>query len=244
MKKLLLIVTTFLLSLWVRADVTVTDQVLQKGLFLSSDCKVGKKKKVAAECLCKADIHYPAISGLENNSAQSQLNQKLKTTAESGKCEGKPIIVAEQTTQNSADSNFEVTFRSDSILAIAVQSYSYGSGAAHGLESVEGIIISKKMGQVLSVNDIFGGNIAQVNQSIYDQLKSRDDIFADDVEKLKGKFVLDNQCNSCTLLVAKEGVKVIFMAYAVAPFSSGMPEVIIPKEYIADAAIIESMDKK
>jgi hypothetical protein len=97
MKKLLLIaVATYSFTTMATADITVNDQILQKGLFRYTDCEGGRT--TPPECLCKADMHYPAIEGLANKSAQEEINKNFKTLAERNKyfqCEGKLTIDTE-----------------------------------------------------------------------------------------------------------------------------------------------------
>ncbi|MDD5274257.1 MAG: RsiV family protein [Methylovulum sp.] len=46
------------------------------------------------------------------------------------------------------------------------------------------------------------------------------------------------------MLLDKDGVKVQFSEYAVAPYSEGTPEVLIPNAYIASPVILKALGKR
>lgn len=210
----------------------VKEQILQKGLFLSLDCK----EKITPDCLCEADISYPIISGLGNETTQAVLNQNFKKVAEAEyKCEGKPTKITEDIGKNEVFLRYKVTFESPEILSILNYGYEFGAGAAHGNESAEGFIIDVETGKKLSAKDIFGENIDQVNQVIYEKLIPIG--FPDKIKERKGKFIEGDICNDCSLFLSKEGVKIVFTKYAVTPGVEGNPEVLIPKKYITYPAI-------
>jgi hypothetical protein len=176
----------------IHTNVTVKNQTFQKGLFRDTNCKVEKNKITPAECLCKANIHYPVIEGLTNKLAQEKINQAFKSLAERNKCEGVLTNVVERENQNSINQNYEITFQSDAILAIANNIEEYGNGAAHGLESIEGFIIDIKTGNLLIASDVFGKNIPQVNQIIYSNLRltTSNALFGNPTKPASNRYIL------------------------------------------------------
>jgi hypothetical protein len=155
----------------------VEGRVLQKGIFLYSECKGKKAKKLTPDCLCESDIIYPVISGLGNETAQAELNQTFKKEAEEfPTCEGKQLETKEAryfVSQNRVNSNwltYEVTFSSPEILAISNTASQDTGGTSGPNGAIEGFIIDVETGKKLSAKDVFGDNIEQVNQVIYEKL--------------------------------------------------------------------------
>lgn len=222
----------------------VKQQVVQDGLFLysESDCK----KKITPECLCEADIAYPVISGLGDKMAQLELNNAFKKDAEDSQCPGKPIIFTGEMEREEFSLSYFVTFNSPEILSISTNSYRFSVGAAHANATTSGLIIDVDSGKVLTTNDIFGKNIDQVNQVLYDKLIDRaggeptteeSNLYVDEIKVRKGRFIEGDVCNDCSLSLSKEGVIVIFTNYTVDNAVDGNPEVLIPNRYIVHPAI-------
>jgi hypothetical protein len=215
----------------------VEKQVLQKGIFLTTDCE----RTAYDDCLCKADISYPILSGLDSETAQIEFNQTFKKVAEEYKCDGKPTIltkIAEDMMTNKRDEialNYEVTFESPEILSILNYGFTFGAGAAHANEFAKGFILDIVSGKKLSAKDIFGENIDHVNQVIYEKLIPI--AFPEDLKKRKGKFIERDICNDCSLFLSKEGIKIIWDKYAVTGGAAGNPDVLIPNKYITYPAI-------
>lgn len=245
MRKIICFIGIFFLWLSTpSAAVLVKNKVLQKGLYLSPECAKLGKRKLTAECFCESDIRYPELSGLTNNVAQTRLNIIFAEYAKDNRCPGKRTKLGGGDMRSESSLSFEITHQSSRLLGIVTNLYAYTAHAAHGGEAVESRIIDTETGKLLTPADIYGDNLAKVNQYIFDKLKAMPDIFPEEVDALKDKFILSQACNSCSVLLTGEGVKVVFRQYAVAPYASGMPEVIIPSSFIVNSAMISALTKK
>lgn len=227
------------LTLWcsasaAQAEVTVSDHVLQKGVFSPPNCDG------SGNCLCESDIHYPVLSGMRDTARQSVINDELQKSADQLKCQGTPATAKSEDDNFSVRHHYEITLSAPHILALRITDWAY-EGGAHGNGTVEGMIIDLDNGKVLAPDDIFGTkNIADVNKVIYDALAPKaDGVFRDEVENRKGAFIKDGKCQGCTLMLDKTGLQVVFQAYEVAPFADGNPAVPIPPKDIAYPALKE-----
>lgn len=236
--KLLLLISFIFTAPYVAAA-TVSEKILQKGLFSPPKCDG------TTECLCEADIKYPVISGMQDDGKQNIINDAIRKSADQLKCQGEPAQTRGKSDNFSVRHGYEVTFQSPAILGFKFTDWAY-EGGAHGNGSVDGLIIDLESGKMLTPDDIFGlKNIVGVNQVIYDALAPKSDgIFRDEIESRKGAFIKDGKCQGCTIVLGKEGVQVIFQSYEVAPFSDGTPTIAIPARYISYPAIARALVDK
>jgi len=233
------------------AAVTVEERILQKGLFAKADCKPDSSDPGYDACRCDADIRYPEILNLPDAASQVALNANFKHAAEQAQCEGTPAKEAaksaDKKTQDggasSVSHHYEMTFHSPSLLSLKFTDWAY-TGGAHGNGSIEGVILDLEKGKVLAIEDIIAAkDMAAVNQVIYDTLsaKPEGEVFRDQIESRKGKFIDDGQCQGCTLLLKPEGLEVVFQTYEVASFAEGNLEVPIPAQYISYPAVMAAL---
>ncbi len=224
------------MALPAQADVAVSDNILQKGLFSPPKCGG------ASDCLCEADIRYPQISGMKDTKQQEAINAGIKKSAEQLKCEGTPAKTASKGDNFSVSHGYEITYQSPDVIGFKFTDWAY-EGGAHGNGAVEGMIIDTATGKILSIDDIFGAkNIPAVNKVVYDTLAPKSDgIFRDEIESRKGNFIRDDKCNGCTLVMDKSGMDVIFQTYEVAPFADGNPSVPVPASLIAYPALSKTL---
>jgi hypothetical protein len=221
----------------------VEKQVLQKGIFLNTDAECEKNDN----CLCKADINYPVVSGLGSETAQIEINKKFKKSAKYDEdensfeylCDGKLINTTQELTYRNYKffANYEVTFNSSEILGISIYREAETGGMTGPMISYKGFIINVQTGKELSAKDIFGENINQVNQIIYEKLITIESSDLDKLKERKGKFIEGDICNDCSLFLSKEGIKIIWGKYTVAFGVAGNPDVLIPNKYITYPAI-------
>ena len=208
------------------ADITVTEQTLQNGVFTVTGCDDGQP------CLCEANIKYPLIKGIKNEAAQLTLNDNFKKLAEQVKCDGPASQQASPENSYTIHYSYEITFQSPQLLAIKSTQWAY-EGGAHGNGAIESTIIDLESGKVLGISELLDTKqLADINEVIYKALiPTAQDIFRDEIEKRKTSFITAEKCQGCVLLLDKNGVNVVFQAYEVAPFSSGNPMVAIPAKY-------------
>ena len=230
------------------AEVTVSSKIVQQGLFRTSDCQMSNNEVTPAECLCRADIRYPEITGLGDAKLQTEINAKYKKQAEENKCEGETTSAAEKEGQYSSKSSYNIIIKSAKLIAIELN-YSAYMGGAHGSDITKEDIIDIKTGKILSPNDVFTAkNIPAVNDVIYQALiekeKKEEGILPDSVEERKGAFIKENKCNDCNIKVDKKGVSVVFDNYAVSSFAAGPQTIVIPDELIGNYDIISALAGK
>lgn len=222
------------------AAVSVQRASFQDGLFRQEKCEKSFPDRAYNDCYCKANIHHPLFSGFANEAAQSALNDSVKRSAEEARCPGKAAIaVPDNELSNESQADFQVTFKNDALLALALSHYVY-SGGAHGMSAQTGMIVelAPRAGQVLTVSDLLDAErLEDLNEHILDYLKDKrkDDIFTGDA--LPKTFVKDGACDGCTFILEPQGLTLRFQPYAVGPYSSGFIDVPVPKKYIAHAGV-------
>jgi len=226
------------------AEVSVKTQVMQQGLFRAKDCKPSETEVTPGDCLCKADIKYPIISGLGDKTEQDKLNAEFKKAAEQSKCDGDSTSAAEKEMQNWINQESTLSFNTPEIIAIKTAVHQY-SGGNHDSVYVDGLIIDVESGKILTPKEIFGKNLPTVNQAIYDaMIKIGEGTFPEEIEARKGKYIQDDKCNDCSILLSDEGIKVVFQTYSLAASAYGMPEVAIDSANIADPLLKQNLKGK
>lgn len=220
------------------AEVKVENQVLQSGMFVKQGCKP-RDIEGFNDCACLADIHVPVLSGLSDEALQKQVNDGFRASAEKQKCEGVESTTESKDEPASSTYNFDITYQSPALLALRYDSWAY-TGGAHGNGVVEGVILDIAKGKRLTLPDIFGSkDLKGVNNFIHDALSAEPEgeVFHDSIEAFKGEFITPSECKSCTVVLAEDGLKVVFQTYAVASFANGPMEVTIPAQYAVHPAI-------
>lgn len=235
--------TVQVLSLWIAfsvsalAEVVVEDRVLQQGVFVDTrnECKPHKNKPIPEECYCKADIHYPVISGMTNPASQEVLNKQFLDAVQAQQCSGDAVTDAlllkklkDHDGLSTYRSSFKVIHPSKDFLAIEMGSYWYGYRAAHAHLTTSGIIIDLSTNTVMTPGSLFGKNLSQVNKYIYKSLSSME---CPTIER-NHVFLTKAACKDCSMSFTADGVKVTFEPYSVGCAAMGSPEVIVPAKYV------------
>lgn len=223
------------------AELTIANEVLQSGMFAKAEC-TPEGIEGFNECVCVADVHYPVLGGLDPEKLKP-LNAAFVTMAEKQKCEGKETQTESKDEPASSTFNFETTYQTPAMLGLRFESWSY-TGGAHGNGAVGGVIIDLAQGRVLTLTDVFGKKgLPGVNKFIYDALSAEPEgeVFHDSIEAFNKQFVTETECKSCTVVLAADGLKVVFQTYAVASFANGPMEVMIPAQYIADPLVKDAV---
>jgi hypothetical protein len=230
-------------SAW--ADVTIDNQDFQSGQYAKDECKP-EGVEGFNECLCLADVHVPFIKGMQNADKEKELNEYFRGLAEKQKCEGK--ATEQETTEEPATStyNFEVSYQSPALLGLRFESWTF-TGGAHGDGQVDGKVIDLAQGKVLGLTDIFAAkDLPTINKYIYDALSAEPEgeVFHDAIEGFKGEFITATGCKSCTVVLAEDGIKVIFQTYSVASFANGPMEVLLSDNFVSNPLIAEALKHK
>lgn len=164
-------------------------------------------------------IYYPVLSGLQSKDLQDKINHKLK----------KLFLDPRKDLTKEDGLSVEDTFQSEllgNILVINRQGYDYNFGAAHGMPFKDTYHIDLSTGKMYSLKDLFYDNADYVDaiskiigQKITEAKKSDNTMYFDDFSKIS-----ENQSFHLT----KDGIIIYFSPYEIAPYSTGMPEFLIP----------------
>jgi len=237
MIKKLLVIAVLLFAHQANAEVKITEITLQKGAFNVTGCDD------SSQCVCEADIKYPALSGFIDEAKQNNLNNTFKKVAEQAKCQGEPAPDSARNENNfSIQHHYEITYQSPTLLAFKFSDWSF-EGGAHGNGTLEGSIIDLVTGKPVSFKDLFADkDLPEINESIYKALlPEAEGIFRDEVESRKASFIKDGVCTGCTAILDKNGLNIVFQTYEVAPFSVGNPSITIPAKFINYPAVREAV---
>ena len=237
----LLVATSLFMAGTAAAEVTVENQIIQSGLFVKPECKP-EGIEGFNECSCLADIHTPLLKGLADIAKQNELNASFVKLANQQRCEGKESQTESKEEPASSTFNFEISYQTPTLIALRFENWSY-TGGAHGNGAVGGFIIDLQQVRILGLSDIFvPASLPQLNKFINDALSAEPEgeVFHDAIESFKGEFLTDSQCKSCTIVLAEDGLKVVFQTYAVSSFANGPMEVQVPAQYVAYPALQEA----
>lgn len=119
--------------------------------------------------------------------------------------------------------SYKVAGNNASYLTFILSDYEY-TGGAHGFGYKYGVNYSLKTGKELPITGVLKSStqFKKVEKYIYNKLKNNEDYF---VDKLSDVDV----SKKSEYLMMKDGIKVIFQSYAIAPYAAGQPEIFVPK---------------
>ncbi|PZP85528.1 MAG: hypothetical protein DI582_05485 [Azospirillum brasilense] len=244
------------------AATVLTHVPVQQGSFLDKACLAevsGADEYEARMCYCEADIAYPQVSGVKN---ETVLNAALKARGiEAGKgmgegdgpaCPGTKVDMKSVPAAGINDEQFSgaIAFENDALLSIGFSHYSYGAGAAHGNPWSDALLFDKNAGRILTLADIVDvKKLPALNRHIYEELKQTDESFlgglcADEEQDHSDSFcpakpeayVAEKDALGY-LSLSETGLSVVFNVYAVGPYAAGPIEIEIPEQFIAHPAI-------
>lgn len=219
------------------AAVEVTPTLVRSGYFLAEDCKPQVDPKLYNECICQANIRKAQVSGLPED-VMSRINEHLSLFPEklaSESCEGVATTVpVDGLKVNTANADYTVTYQTPSVLTVLITYSTYGVGAEHSLDGADGYTFDLASGKLIDpLNYLKPDQIAKVDGYIKTELQHKySSVLYDEVKTRTEPFLSENGCDTCTLFYGKEGWTVRFQITAVAPSSSGEPEVAVPSDII------------
>ena len=119
--------------------------------------------------------------------------------------------------------SYKVSGNNSAYLTFTLSDYAY-TGGAHGLGVKYGVNYSLKTGKEVPITGVLktSTQMKKVEKYIYDKLKNNKNYF---VDRLSDVDVSKNT----EYLMMKDGIKVIFQSYEIAPYSTGQPEIFVPK---------------
>lgn len=194
--------------------------VLQQGMF-----------KAADGTFCNADVTYPV---LESAHGLAEVNGDILAQAQQSRCPG---VKTNATVERSDESQFSGKVIADQhpIYTVALTTYHYPNGAAHGMYHTDYITLNKMTGKPFGYYDMVDtSQLPAINAYIRQELASREDT-ADYIEFAKDEsreYLGTKGCDGCAFGADAEGVFVQFGLYDVAPYSSGEVKIYLPQAFV------------
>ncbi|KSU49941.1 DUF3298 domain-containing protein [Exiguobacterium indicum] len=121
------------------------------------------------------------------------------------------------------DSSYKRVGDNASYLSFTVQNHTY-LGGAHGSTYKFGVNYSLKTGKEIRITSVLktSTQMKKVERYIYDRLKNNENYFVDHLSDI-------DVSSTSEFYFTKNGMKVIFQEYAIAPYVMGQPEIYVPK---------------
>ncbi|MGL5614915.1 MAG: DUF3298 and DUF4163 domain-containing protein [Sarcina sp.] len=132
------------------------------------------------------------------------------------------------------DSLYEVPYNQNNILSLYTLDYQF-TGGAHGITTLVPYNINISNGKYLTLNNLFKKEfnyIEFINNKVNEKIKENPDIYFLDGEN-KFKTISEKQ----DFYINEKGIVIVFQLYEIAPYSSGIQHILIPKEEIVDKLI-------
>lgn len=196
-----------------------------KPLVISS-CVFQNSQKYPDGKLSTYEIHYPQFTTAENGLPVTYLNdyyyEKAYVLASfSQKKECKQLYQLNQ--------SYTVTYNAPPLLSLYYDQYFF-TGGAHGSTTRYSNTWDTSSESILMLKDFFPGNanykqdiIQAINLYISKEKESGDSSYYDDY-----KQNVASEFNENNFYIIPEGIVVYFQQYQIAPYSSGIPEFLIP----------------
>lgn len=118
---------------------------------------------------------------------------------------------------------YKVSSNNTAYLTFTLLDYAY-TGGAHGLGYKYGVNYSLKTGKEVPISNVLktSTQFKKVEKYIYNKLKNNDDYFVDTLSDV-------DVSKKSEYLMMKDGIKVVFQSYEIAPYATGQPEIFVPK---------------
>lgn len=174
------------------------------------------------------EINYPAIEGkwdfnltIENliESRKNEAYEDIKEMGSDGEYPYEMFI------------NYSVYYADDNFVSLVMYVYTF-AGGAHGGTVAHSINYDLNRSALLKFSDLFEPEALNViSEYCINELNSGDVYSEDDWVKTGAA---PKEENYSAFTITESGLNVIFQQYQVAPYSAGMPEVLVPKEVLSD----------
>lgn len=126
---------------------------------------------------------------------------------------------------------YDVTYNKNNILSLYTINYQF-TGGAHGMTTLVPYNLNSKTGEKIKLNTLFKKDFdykKYINDEVNKKISENPDIYFQDDEN-KFKSISDKQ----DFYINDNGIVINFGLYEIAPYSSGMQQVLIPKEEIVN----------
>lgn len=164
-------------------------------------------------------VYYPQINGMENQEAQTNINQSLKDLA------GMKETPSHLQLESNYMSDFELTFYQKNLLVIEINGYNYPFGAAHGMPVKKYAHIDLITGEIYQLKELFkpGSQYVKIiSEMIGNEMKSNE----------KYSFIFPGSYKGIqadqSFFINEGGLNVYFSPYEIAPYAAGFPTFTIP----------------
>ena len=177
-------------------------------------------------------VEYPQISGLKSDTAEKNINQKLKSD-----------YIGNYLAPNNADEEYAedvtVSFTvsiNKNLIIVEKNGYWYPIGAAHGQSIMSYLYADKDSGAFYELKDLFKANSKFTNKLasiVNSQINLNNKISA-----ISGN-IYETGSNASVrtdqdFIIGKDSLKVYYSPYEIAPYAAGFPEFEIPYGQISD----------
>lgn len=202
--------------------------------------KIYDKTIIKENQYIKVNAKLPIIK-IEGNNFGEKLTEKIN-----GRFEGTLVDVtslAELASEKDKEAlgKYEVNaiydqvYNQNNILSLYTINYQF-TGGAHGMTTLVPYNINIIDGRELSLSTIFKKDFNYkefINKKVDEKIAENKDMYFTD-EESKFKTISDNQ----DFYINDKGLVVVFPLYDIAPYASGIQQVLIPKEEIAKQMLI------
>ena len=219
------------------AEAAVSAVKVEQGYFQAEDCTPEADPKTLNECICKADVVKAQVAGVPPAVAtviNNQLSQVPEQMAGES-CAGKPTAAPASNLQvNAATANYTTVYQSPTVLSVLVNYTTFGAGAAHPSSGSEGYTFDLATGKTINPPELLTAEqMKKANEFIRTELlkKYKDTLF-DEAKERTDPYLVDGNCEDCTLYYVKDGWNMRFQLYSIAPYTTGEPEITIPTTII------------
>lgn len=184
-------------------------------------------------------IRYPQVSGLSNQYAQKNINNKLKHEAILANNNRLKLIEDEKQEKKSWDSSkgpwrpyeykftYKVPFNENNKLSIIYYEYYY-TGGAHGGTNGKTFNFDLKTGDYIPLSSIIRGKQKEIQKYTYDMLQKKYEGYV----LIHSPFGILLNDQDRLWVFNKKGITLIFKEYEVAAYAAGMPEIIVPSNIL------------
>lgn len=223
----IVISSLILLPNQLEAEVTQNSKFIQ--LAPTNEIEIYERK------ILNSPIKYPQIKGLENTTAEQEINLTFRAGAELANKQRLKLLADEKEAKEKWNSSqgpwrpydyvftYKIPFYDQNHSSVIYNEYFY-TGGAHGMSIGTTYNFNTKNGDLIPLSKIIGKKTKVIQKFVYQQLqkqyrgyiliKSPDEIDLNDKDRL---WVFD-----------KDGIKLIFKEYEVAAYAAGMPEIFVP----------------
>ena len=135
----------------------------------------------------------------------------------------------------------KIGYLNENIVSIEVFQYEYGAGAAHGNSLISHYMYDREYGMKLDWKMLFGQNEAFEKYILKRVVKEIAD--EDFITYFKASDQLFNFRNAGYFAIISEGLLIQYGKYEIAPGSSGLPSMVVPKEVLKQHMTTEMYEK-